>query len=222
VDLCFEQNQQFFCDNIRYAAGSSTDIEFIDLKPFNFASQKASGVDLEASYSKPVGPGSLSLRALGTYYIENTSDNGIDAPNDTAGVNANGGIPTFTYRISAGYEFDGGFGFSIIGRGFSDGVYDNDFIECSSGCPASDPVFRTINTNRIDGTLYIDANLNYAFEVGPASAEAFFSVKNLFDRDPVLIGNGPDGNNTPAYPQTNRSLYDTLGRTFRLGLRVKY
>jgi Asp-tRNA(Asn)/Glu-tRNA(Gln) amidotransferase A subunit family amidase len=49
-----------------------------------------------------------------------------------------------------------------------------------------------------------------------------FAVKNLFDRDPVLVGNGPDGNNTPAYPQTNRSLYDTFGRVFRVGLRVKY
>jgi iron complex outermembrane receptor protein len=222
VNLCFEQNIQSFCDNIRYVAGSTTDIEFIDLAPFNFAQQVASGMDLEASYSVPVGPGDLSLRALGTYYIKNVSDNGIDAPNDTAGVNAGGGIPTFTYRATASYAFDSGFSVGLVARGFSSGVYDNDYIECVSGCPVSDPVARTINTNSIKGTLYTDANMSYEFSVGPAMAEAFFSVRNLFDVAPVLVGNGPDGNNTPAYPQTNRGLYDTIGRTFRVGLRVKY
>ena len=51
--------------------------------------------------------------------------------------------------------------------------------------------------------------------------ELFLSVKNLFDKDPVLVAIGPTGNNTPAYPQTNRSLYDVLGRVYRVGVRVK-
>ena len=220
--LCFERQIQQFCNNIRYAAGSTTDITYIDLAPFNFAQQSASGVDVEASYSMPVGPGDLSLRALGTYYIENVSDNGIDAPNDSAGVNAGGGIPTFTYRVTASYKLDSGLNLGLVGRGFSDGVYDNDYIACTTGCPASNVTNRTINTNSIAGTFYVDANVNYDFDVGPAQATAFLAVRNLFDRDPVLVGNGPDGNNTPAYPQTNRSLYDTFGRTFRMGLRIKY
>ena len=48
----------------------------------------------------------------------------------------------------------------------------------------------------------------------------FLSIRNLPNSDPVLVGNGPTGNNTPAYPQTNRALYDVLGRVFRLGVRV--
>lgn len=36
----------------------------------------------------------------------------------------------------------------------------------------------------------------------------------------VLVGNGPTGNNIPAYPQTNRALYDVLGRVFRMGFRL--
>ena len=222
VNLCFEQQQAQFCDNIRYEAGSTTNIEFIDLAPFNFAEQKASGIDFEASYRRPLGPGSIVLRGLATYYIENVTDNGIDAPNDSAGVNAGGGIPTFTYRATAGYDFDGGLSALFVGRGFGDGVYDNDYIECTTGCPTSGPVARTINENDIDGIFYLDANFTYDFDLGPVRAQTLFSVKNVFDRDPVLIGNGPDGNNTPAYPQTNRVLYDTLGRTFRLGLRVIY
>jgi len=222
VDLCFEQNNQTFCDNINYAAGSTTDIETIDLSYINFASQTAKGVDIEASYRAPVGPGDLTLRALGTYTIENVSDNGIDAPNDAAGVNAGGGVPTFTYRASAGYQFDTGFAVVLVGRGFTDGVYDNDYIECTSGCPPTDPTRRTINDNDIDGTFYLDANFTYEFTVAQTQVEALFAVKNVFDTDPVLVGIGPDGNNAPAYPQTNRGLYDTFGRVFRLGLRVRY
>ena len=222
VDLCFEQNNQTFCDNINYAAGSTTDIETIDLSYINFASQTAKGVDIEASYRAPVGPGDLTLRALGTYTIENVSDNGIDAPNDAAGVNAFGGVPTFTYRASAGYQFDTGFAVVLVGRGFTDGVYDNDYIECTSGCPPTDPTRRTINDNDIDGTFYLDANFTYEFTVAQTQVEALFAVKNVFDTDPVLVGIGPDGNNAPAYPQTNRGLYDTFGRVFRLGLRVRY
>jgi outer membrane receptor protein involved in Fe transport len=50
--------------------------------------------------------------------------------------------------------------------------------------------------------------------------EAFLFVRNLLNTDPVLVGNGPTGNNTPAYPQTNRNLYDVLGRVFRVGIRM--
>jgi len=50
----------------------------------------------------------------------------------------------------------------------------------------------------------------------------FLSIRNVFNKDPVLVANGPTGDNTEAYPQTNRSLYDILGRVFRLGVRVAY
>lgn len=218
VNLCFEQNIQQFCDNIRYAAGSTTDIEYIDLAPFNFASEKASGIDFEASFRRPIGPGTLALRALATYFIEDVSDNGIDAPDDAAGAS----LPHLSYRFSAGYDFDSGFGMSIIGRGVSGSKIDNDFIECTSACPASDPVHRTINDNSVPGALYFDANFNYKFEVAGVATQAFLAIKNFFDKDPPLVGNGPDGNNAPAYPQTNRNRFDTLGRIFRLGVRFSY
>jgi len=226
ADLCFEQNIQSFCNSIIYAPGSTSDIRFINISYLNFASSTARGVDVEASYRRPIGAGDLTLRALATYNIENISDNGIDAPNDTAGVNA-GGIPTLQYRVSVGYDMDSGFGVSFVGRGFSDGVYDNDYIECTTDCPfIEDPiqrvVNRTINDNDIPGSFWVDANFTYDFEVRGMKTQALFAVKNVFDRDPVLVGNGPDANNTPAYPQTSRSLYDTFGRVFRLGLRIRY
>ena len=49
-----------------------------------------------------------------------------------------------------------------------------------------------------------------------------FIVNNLTNRDPVLVGNGPDGNNVPAYAQTARSMYDVIGRTFRVAFSSKF
>jgi iron complex outermembrane receptor protein len=68
----------------------------------------------------------------------------------------------------------------------------------------------------------LDASATYSFTVGPTEAEAFLSIRNLLNSDPELTGNGPDANNTPAYPQTNRILYDTMGRVFRLGVRMSF
>ncbi len=81
VDLCFEQNVQSFCDNISYiTVGDVQQISEILLVPFNFASQRTKGLDIEASYRRPLGHGDLSLRALATHYIDNITDNGIDFP----------------------------------------------------------------------------------------------------------------------------------------------
>lgn len=220
ANLCFEQNVQSQCAQIAFA--SPNDISQITLVPFNFASVKTRGIDFEASYRTPFASGNLTLRGVVSHYITNTTDNGINAPVDLAGQNAGGGdaTPSWNYRLSANYDA-GSWALNLVGRGFSGGVYNNNFIECQTACPASTADFRTINTNKIAGQWYLDASLTKRFAVAGSDAEVFLYVRNLFNTDPVLVGNGPTGDNTPAYPQTNRSLYDVLGRVFRLGVRLK-
>jgi len=225
VNLCYEQNVQTACGNITTTAGAGVItpgalVTGITLIPFNYVSRKSRGLDIEASYRLPVGPGQLTLRALATHYLSVYTDNGIDFPVEAAGQNS-GDTPDWTYRLSAGYDLDS-WSFNLIGRGLSGGVYDNSFIECQTDCPASTVEHRTINDNHIDGAIYLDLNANYSFGVGGVKAQAFLSIRNLLDTDPVLVGNGPTGNNMPAYPQTNRNLYDVLGRVYRTGLRVAF
>jgi outer membrane receptor protein involved in Fe transport len=218
ANLCFEQNVASQCAQIAFAAPN--DISTITLVPFNFSSVKVRGIDFEASYRRAIGPGNLTLRAVVSHYIDNITDNGINAPVDLAGQNAGGGdaTPSWNYRLSANYDTES-WSFNAVGRGFSDGVYNNNFIECQTGCPLSTPDFRTINTNRIDGQWYLDLSVTRRFKIAASEAEVFLYVRNVFDTDPVLVGNGPTGDNTPAYPQTNRNLYDVLGRVFRMGVR---
>lgn len=225
VTQCYEQSNAAACAAVSTTGGRGVTtpglvITSIELKPTNFVGIEAKGIDFEASYRKPVGPGALTLRALVTKNISLYTDNGIDVPTEAAGQNS-GSLPDWTYRLTAGYDV-GPWGFQIVGRGISGGVYDNSYIVCSTDCPVSTVANRTVNRNDIAGAIYLDLQVNHSFEIAGAKTTAFLSIKNLLDTDPVLVGNGPTGNNTPAYPQTNRNLYDVLGRVFRVGFRFDF
>ncbi|MBB5733694.1 outer membrane receptor protein involved in Fe transport [Altererythrobacter atlanticus] len=224
VLFCYEQKVEEQCLNIeyeggqRFSTGRNLDVLTIDLPVFNFASQKVSGVDFEASYRTPLGPGDLALRAVASHYIENVSDDGFSYPTDTAGAT----LPSWSYRLTASYDYNG-FRTTIVGRGFDDGVIDNAYVVCSVNCPASSPDARTVNNNYRAGSFYLDTNFVYEFEVAGVAAQAKFAVKNVLNKDPYVFGYGTiGGNNTAAYPRTDRGLYDTLGRTFRLGVSFEY
>ncbi|WP_404478215.1 TonB-dependent receptor plug domain-containing protein [Novosphingobium sp. BL-52-GroH] len=220
VDLCYDQGVTAYCPNIHFVDGA---LSTIDLSPINFATQKTRGFDIEASYSLPVGPGTLRLHGQATHYIENVLDDGISYPVDYAGVLAGGtyASPNWVYRLSAFYEVDP-VTFNLVARGFTDGVYGNDWIECTSNCPTSTPQYRTINDNDINGVTYFDASVDFKFPSMGGTGHLTFVVTNLLNKDPVLIGNGPDGNNVPAYAQTYRNLYDVVGRTFRVSAKVEF
>ncbi|WP_156254883.1 TonB-dependent receptor plug domain-containing protein [Sandarakinorhabdus oryzae] len=221
--LCIEQNRADICPFITFngPVGAGSPITQIKLVPFNFANVRVKGLDLEASYRFDLAGGKATLRALASHYIDNITNNGIDVPEDVAGKNQNDGVPSWNYRLTANYEIDS-WSFNLTGRGFSGGVYNNNFVECTSNCPASTAAARTINSNRISGQWYLDASLTKKLKLGDHKAELFLYVRNLLNSDPVLVGNGPTGNNTPAYPQTNRGLYDVLGRVYRMGVRFEY
>lgn len=226
VDRCFAGNASFCPAIIRGTNSSGVEV-ITELRnsPFNFSSERARGLDLEASYNVPLDEvvaswdGSLSLRAIASHYIELVSDNGIDPPTDAAGQNSGGGVPSWIYRLSATYQGERA-RLSVTGRGISAGVYSNSHIECTANCPPSSALARTINNNRIDGAFYVDAYLEYALTLDPVRTRAFFSVTNLFNTDPAIVGQGPSGS-AHLNVATNKGLYDFLGRVFRVGIRFE-
>jgi len=226
VDFCYTGGTAY-CNNIHYSNGQ---LSSITIQPYNFASQKERGLDIAASYRfrlanlwKPL-PGIFDVHGDITHYISNVVNNNI-YPIDYAGVNGgslagNYSAPSWNYRISAFYYLDR-FTFNLTTRGFSSGVYGNDYVQCTTSCPASTTRYRTINNNHIPGAVYFDTSIAYDFNVYGRDARATFVMSNMMNTYPVLVGNGPDGNNVPAYAQTNSSLYDMVGRTFRLSLSVR-
>jgi len=156
-----------------------------------------------------------------THYIENITDDGVTVQ-DSAGENISA-TPDWIYRLTASYKLDP-WRFNLTARGVSDGVIDNDFTECTSSCPTLSAPYYTINDNHLDGATYFDFSVSRDVEIGAASGEAYIAIKNLFNDDPVLTANpaAQGAENTPGYPQTNRTLYDTMGRVFRVGLRLGF
>ncbi|MDA1373017.1 MAG: hypothetical protein O2971_20000 [Proteobacteria bacterium] len=214
-----------YCDNLRY--GPTGALQFIDLEYENLTSLLSEGYDIEASYAFalddffPGVPGEIGLRYMGTNYVANTTDDGVTATNN-AGSNT-GSTPDWVHRFTARYSLDS-WTFNLTGRGHSDGVISNNYIECATNCPVSVAPNFTINDNKIDGEFFFDAYVSKKFAMGGSNSEVFLSVKNLFDTDPVLyaLPANQGSENRAAYLPTNRGLMDVLGRNIRLGMRYEF
>jgi outer membrane receptor protein involved in Fe transport len=214
VRFCFDGNQAF-CGGFKLDSPIQGG-NFINVQPFNLASWKTSGFDIEASYQwdKPLGlSGSFSIRALATHvskFIVNAGIVGVK-PIDQAGAN-NGNTPDWKGLFIQTYSNDD-FSLTLQQRWFSNGTFGNQYVVCQTGCPVSTGNNPTIDFNEMKGSFYFDVGGSYNFG---SQVTAYFKVDNVFDRDPE------------ASPQTNTgldvnpSLYDTLGRTFRAGVRFKF
>ncbi|MBB3586402.1 TonB-dependent siderophore receptor [Sphingomonas sp. BK481] len=213
VRFCFEGNQAF-CGGFQLDGAQGTN--FVNVQPFNLASWKTSGFNLEASYQwkRPLGlPGAFTIRALGTHVREFIVDAGIAgvARRDDAGANT-GAIPDWKWLATQTYD-SGRLTLTVQERWFSDGVFNNNYVVCQTDCPVSTGNFNTVNTNRMKGDFYLD--LGAAFNITD-KISLYGKVDNVFDNDP-----------TPS-PQTNTgldvnpALYETLGRIYRAGVRFNF
>ncbi len=218
VDQCFQGNQTTCALIERDADGFMTEVF---RRPINMARYTARGLDFEASYLLPLadlgaswGDGSIKLRFLATRYLESSYDNGITEP--TVNLGENTGIPTWRYQGEIVLE-KGPVTVSFTGRGFSDGVIANSFVECSSNCPTSTSAHRTIDNNHVDGAFYFDATASY--EVSE-NATVYFAVDNLLNRAPAPYGSAGTGIGS-AQIGVSQLYYDVIGRSFRAGLRFK-
>ena len=223
LDQCAAGNQGV-CNAITFNPDKT--IALIRLQPFNLVSQIARGLDIESSYRVAASSlfsswnGDFAVRALATHYLENYSSNGINKPTDTAGQNTGNGPPSWRWNASLSYT-NALVTLDLTARGVSSGVYLNSNVECTSGCPVSTSDNRTINDNRIPGAIYFDTSLTYKFGIGEkAGGELYLNIRNLANKDPAIVGTGPGGFGFEG-PPANAELYDTLGRTYRVGFRLK-
>jgi iron complex outermembrane receptor protein len=214
VNFCFLQNITSTCGAFDL---DSPTFKYVNVQSFNLASIHTDGFDIEASYQwlNPLGfEGNFTVRALATHVIKFVTDTGIPGvdPVDTAGNNA-GATPSWKWLAIESYQNDK-FALSLQERWFSDGTFGNQYVVCSAGnCPASTSNHPTIDRNFMNGAFYVD--LGGSYNITPA-IQAYFKVDNLLDHDPA-----------PS-PQTNTgldvnpALYDTLGRTYRAGVRFNF
>lgn len=213
INQCFQGNASLCSLIERDSAGFMTDIF---LRPINLARQTVRGLDFELGYRMPVmGDGVLSFRGLGTRYLESSSDNGINPPTPNLGENT--GVPTWRYLGEIALD-KGPVSLSVTGRGFSDGVISNSFIECTTNCPTSTSLNRTIDNNHVDGAFYIDLSASYAINDG---VKFYIAVDNVANKAPAPYAPSGTGIGS-AQIGISQTYYDVIGRSFRGGVRFQF
>ena len=225
IDLCANGQNTSVCPNITRNPNTGL-IQQVKTFSINVATQDVRGLDVEASYRMAMDSlisswrGNLSLHGNMTFYLRNYQNNTFQTPTNHLGENQSSGSgngpPDWKLTMTASYNLEP-ITVALTGRAISPGVFDATYIECTSGCPVSTTDHPTINNNHIAGRFYLDANVNYKFNVGDnANAEIFVSAKNLFNNDPP-----PVTTQYYANAAASASLYDSLGTVYRMGLRFK-
>jgi outer membrane receptor protein involved in Fe transport len=215
VNRCF-QGDQSYCQYItRNAGGTITAIYNLS---FNLNELITKGFDIELGYERPIGDASrIGLRILGTRVSELTTVFVDGTKIDRAGQDGQptsqvSGVPD--WQVDTSLDFTHGpFNTSLRVHWFTDGRYDNSLIgPDQAGYAITLP--NSISNNRVPGRTYLDLSAGYNFKLREADLQVYGVINNLTDQDPP-----PAPSSTGGY---NPTLYDPLGRMYRVGVRMNF
>jgi outer membrane receptor protein involved in Fe transport len=208
-----------------YVGSVPNQITAITSKAFNASTLVVEGFDIEASYQFDLEdydiPGQFTFRSLAgniSKFISDTGIRGTQRNVELAGLLGGGGNSQ-TYNQSGGntltwklqntqsYQNDV-WGITLTERWYAGGRFTNkNTLVCAPGtCPAPTTQTPTINFNKVSSILYLDVGLNWNVS---ESTQLYTKVDNLTNTMP------PDtGSQNP-----NNTLYDVIGRMYRVGVR---
>lgn len=206
---------QSFCDLLTFTGPNQTGTLVALDNPFlNLSSIETNGLDFNMTYSMPVGPGDLSLRAAATYVDKFTITAPTTPPSvsEYAGDNSNNefAVPHWRGNASLTYDWEKA---SVTLQTLYVGSGRKDARLSEVATPTSAPDVSPEDNHVGDYFLF---NLSGTIDVlDEGRAQLFWVVNNLFDRDPLFVPRAI------SRSQTNGGLYDVIGRNYRIGLRFK-
>jgi outer membrane receptor protein involved in Fe transport len=214
VNNCFRpdnlDNSSDTCQAInRFANGQ---IDFVDARSLNVASVTANGVDLQVDYALDLGntlamfgPAGMNFQFFASWALEN----------ETVAEPGQPGLDCLGY-------FGGSFsGFNVFMQPDTKYIFNWDYFtgDFSSrfqwrSIPSLD-LFPTANNavKSISGVNYLDLNFDYTFA---DRYTVFLGMDNILDDEPPVVGFSLAGD-----ANVDISLYDTLGRRYYGGIRVR-
>jgi len=176
------------------------------------------GMDFEVMYRMPLGNGNFTIRSLATHMIELTTIDASGTAINRAGQNgsptsAPSGVPD--WQVNTSFRYDTGpFSGELQARYISAGTIDNTKIGPHQ--PGySNTLDNSVNINRVPAYWYFNVNAQYdLISDGDRKVQLFGVINNLGNRTPPVAPS--------SFGPTNNVLYDVLGRTYRVGIRVSY
>ena len=216
VTQCFQGAQDACAFVTRDANGVLTFIRNISA---NANELQVKGFDVELGYRKQIeNIGTLDLRILGTAYTKLTY---VNAGSPLNGKCQNGTVTQQAYPSMSCYQINtratftsGPLTLGMQSRYIPKGKFGTTYVgPQDDGYSPTLP--NSINDNRVKAVTYVDVNASYRIiDNGPRMVEVFGAIKNAFNTNPPVAPANNIG--------TNANLYDVLGRTFRVGVRMAY
>jgi prepilin-type processing-associated H-X9-DG protein len=206
VNDCYAGLTQF-CPLI--TRDSSGAITVVNLGEVNIGHLRTSGENIEASYRidlSGLAPslGTLGVRALTTHLDNYYLNNSIIAGGLNTAINAGADFPRWKGSIEGIYQ-KGAFTFGLVGRYIADNIMTNAYAG------------NLLSNYDVANVFYLDGSVAYKM---PFGIELYAVSNNLFNRAPPADG----ALSSLAFLDvgTSAGLYDTIGRTVRIGIRGKF
>ncbi|WP_404710028.1 TonB-dependent receptor domain-containing protein [Sphingomonas sp. MMS24-J13] len=214
VDRCFAGATDLCALITRGSDGIISEVRALQL---NLNRLITRGVDAELDYRLPLGAGkSLDFNLLGSYVKDLITVDAV-GPVDRAGQTGQQylgalGVPKWNLTATTTLQL-GKFSATVENRYIPRGKYDSTLIGPED--PGySNTLATSIASNRIAARFYTNLGLRYLVRPGTrAEVEFYGAINNLFDRDPPP---------SPGNTGTNPTLFDTIGRSFQVGIRARY
>jgi iron complex outermembrane receptor protein len=206
VNLCLLNNAQEFCDAITFDAAFANGIASVQQKTYNAATQRAKGVDLLANIRAPLGlfgtQGTLSFNAVASYVDTLRTVNQSGVTQENAYIT----VPRWRWNLRTEYETDRWSAYLQL-LGFGKTHYSEAVIgpEDEGFSPS---LAQSISSNRFPSYTYMNAGIS-AFVGEGERFQLFATVDNLLDKSPP---------SNVFFSTAN--VYDLIGRTYKLGVRL--
>jgi outer membrane receptor protein involved in Fe transport len=221
INRCL-QGQSLYCPSLVFSASQFGGVApyLINTQALNAASLKTSGLDVQANYSMNLFDGTL-IWALRGNYTDELTQTAIGVTYDSAGsmggplAYASSSLPKLRGILSATYT-EGPWSGTIQGRFFGAAVLTNGVENLPASVTraslAATGVLtqgagngNLIDNNDVDPVGYLDLRLSYRLN---GNMSLYSAVDNATD--------------VPRPEDGASAVYDVLGRTYRVGIRVNY
>jgi len=178
----------------------------VTLSPLNSQTLLTEGWDFDFSYHTHAGPGTLTTR-LYANYLDRFVNPVLGSTQNLAGysVTQEASYPRIRATLDADYKISA---FDVF-------VAEQFIGPMNLNAPIEDNIHLDPD---VPAVVYTNLTLDYATPFSGMEGHVFFTVNNLFDKQPPIIPGIVPGVNIP----TVISLYDTVGRAFTVGVRAKF
>jgi outer membrane receptor protein involved in Fe transport len=216
--------ETIYCNQITLdGAGHATNINVF---PLNAATESVSGLDFQANYTTPFLDGNVDLMAVGNY-VDQQSRSALGITYDSAG--ALGGSPDSyassqpKFRATLGATYNEGpwsvtAQTRLIGSArLSNGTQGQPGVVQASlngaGALTTGTIMGVVDNNGLPFIAYMDLRGSYSFN---DHFQVYGAMDNVGDKSPPIVATTQGGSGT------NALVYDALGRTVRVGVRINY